>query len=87
MIDLMHKQKNTVSVVQVIRGNELYHLILQVMENDVCEPYCLYAHIYTALEKIFATLRQVDKYRLYLDLLVSYPCTKTFNKQNCSKLK
>lgn len=59
MIGLMDKQKTP--------------LILQVMENDVCEPYCIYAHIYTALEKIFATLRQVDKYRLYLDLLVSYP--------------
>lgn len=46
------------------------------MENDVCEPYCIYAHIYTALEKIFATLRQVNKYRLYLDLVVSYPCIK-----------
>lgn len=50
------------------------------MENDVCEPYCIYAHIYTALEKIFATLRQVDKYRLYLDLLVSYSLIKIFNK-------
>lgn len=46
------------------------------MENDVCEPYCIYAHIYTALEKILATLRQVNKYRLYLDLLVSYLCIK-----------
>ncbi|XP_049866864.1 cytadherence high molecular weight protein 2-like [Pectinophora gossypiella] len=42
---------------------------MAVMENDVCEPYCVYAHFYTALEKIFATLRQNEKYRIYLDLM------------------
>lgn len=42
------------------------------MENDVCEPYCIYAHIYTALEKIFGTLCQNEKYKQYLDLLVSF---------------
>lgn len=42
------------------------------MENDVCEPYCIYAHIYTALEKIFGILCQNDKYKQYLDLLVSW---------------
>ncbi|KAH9635053.1 hypothetical protein HF086_004407 [Spodoptera exigua] len=41
------------------------------MENDVCEPYCIYAHIYTALEKIFATLCQNEKYRQYLKLLTT----------------
>ncbi|XP_041979921.1 reticulocyte-binding protein PFD0110w-like isoform X3 [Aricia agestis] len=40
-----------------------------VLENDVCEPYCIYAHIYTALEKIFGILRQNLKYKQYLDLL------------------
>ncbi|XP_059059330.1 repetitive organellar protein-like isoform X2 [Achroia grisella] len=43
---------------------------IAVMENDVCEPYCIYAHIYTALEKIFAILCQNDKYRLYLNLMI-----------------
>lgn len=42
------------------------------MENDVCEPYCLYAHIYTALAKIFNTLCQNAKYKEYLNLLVCY---------------
>lgn len=45
-------------------------VLLQVMEHDVCEPYCIYAHIYTALEKIFGTLCQNGKYKQYLDLLV-----------------
>lgn len=45
-------------------------VLLQVMEHDVCEPYCVYAHIYTALEKIFGTLCQNGKYKQYLDLLV-----------------
>ncbi|KAJ0181643.1 hypothetical protein K1T71_002365 [Dendrolimus kikuchii] len=44
---------------------------IAVMENDVCEPYCIYAHIYTALEKIFATLCQNDKYKQYLGLLIA----------------
>ncbi|XP_050362241.1 putative leucine-rich repeat-containing protein DDB_G0290503 [Nymphalis io] len=44
---------------------------IAVMENDVCEPYCIYAHIYTALEKIFATLCQNEKYKQYLDLLTN----------------
>ncbi|XP_022820749.1 sporulation-specific protein 15-like [Spodoptera litura] len=44
---------------------------IAVMENDVCEPYCIYAHIYTALEKIFATLCQNDKYSQYLKLLTT----------------
>ncbi|CAK1603445.1 unnamed protein product [Parnassius mnemosyne] len=44
---------------------------IAVMENDVCEPYCIYAHIYTALEKIFAVLCQNEKYKQYLDLLTS----------------
>lgn len=46
------------------------------MENDVCEPYCLYAHIYTALEKIFGILSQNPEYKRYLDLLVrlNYQC-------------
>ncbi|XP_052757895.1 repetitive organellar protein-like [Galleria mellonella] len=42
---------------------------IAVMENDVCEPYCIYAHIYTALEKIFGILCQNDKYKLYLNLM------------------
>ncbi|CAH2104941.1 unnamed protein product [Euphydryas editha] len=44
---------------------------IAVMENDVCEPYCIYAHIYTALEKIFGTLCQNEKYKQYLDLLTA----------------
>ncbi|XP_047042247.1 myosin-2 heavy chain-like [Helicoverpa zea] len=44
---------------------------IAVMENDVCEPYCIYAHIYTALEKIFGILCQNDKYRQYLKLLTA----------------
>ncbi|XP_047544617.1 putative leucine-rich repeat-containing protein DDB_G0290503 [Vanessa atalanta] len=44
---------------------------IAVLENDVCEPYCIYAHIYTALEKIFGTLCQNDKYKQYLDLLTN----------------
>ncbi|XP_028035820.1 girdin-like [Bombyx mandarina] len=44
---------------------------IAVMENDVCEPYCIYAHIYTALEKIFGILCQNDKYKQYLDLLTT----------------
>ncbi|KAJ2944556.1 hypothetical protein O0L34_g3905 [Tuta absoluta] len=42
---------------------------IAVMENDVCEPYCIYAHIFTALEKIYGILRQNEKYRLFLDLM------------------
>lgn len=69
--------KNTIAVSQ-----NVVHLIdefivifnvvtnLQVMENDVCEPYCYYAHIYTALVKINEILCQNDKYRQYLKLLV-----------------
>ncbi|OWR50971.1 hypothetical protein KGM_214092 [Danaus plexippus plexippus] len=44
---------------------------IAVMENDVCEPYCIYAHIYTALEKIFGILCQNKKYKQYLDLLTA----------------
>ncbi|XP_063839143.1 golgin subfamily B member 1-like, partial [Ostrinia nubilalis] len=44
---------------------------IAVMENDVCEPYCIYAHIYTALEKIFGVLCQNDKYKLYLSLMTA----------------
>ncbi|XP_038217821.1 interaptin-like [Zerene cesonia] len=44
---------------------------IAVMENDVCEPYCIYAHIYTALEKIFGTLCQNGKYKQYLNLLTA----------------
>ncbi|KAI5639673.1 hypothetical protein NE865_07920 [Phthorimaea operculella] len=44
---------------------------IAVMENDVCEPYCIYAHIFTALEKIYGILRQNEKYRLFLDLMSS----------------
>ncbi|CAG9784619.1 unnamed protein product [Diatraea saccharalis] len=44
---------------------------IAVMENDVCEPYCIYAHIYTALEKIFGVLCQNDKYKLYLNLMTA----------------
>ncbi|XP_045776151.1 uncharacterized protein PFB0765w-like isoform X2 [Maniola jurtina] len=44
---------------------------IAVMEHDVCEPYCIYAHIYTALEKIFGTLCQNGKYKQYLDLLTA----------------
>ncbi|XP_039765071.1 uncharacterized protein PFB0765w-like [Pararge aegeria] len=44
---------------------------IAVMEHDVCEPYCIYAHIYTALEKIFGTLCQNAKYKQYLDLLTA----------------
>ncbi|XP_060805457.1 putative autophagy-related protein 11 [Amyelois transitella] len=44
---------------------------IAVMENDVCEPYCIYAHIYTALEKIFGILCQNDKYKLYLNLMTA----------------
>ncbi|XP_053602206.1 centromere-associated protein E-like isoform X2 [Plodia interpunctella] len=44
---------------------------IAVMENDVCEPYCIYAHIYTALEKIFGILCQNDKYKLYLSLMTA----------------
>lgn len=43
----------------------------QVMENDVYEPYTIYANIYTALEIIFGILCQNDKYKQYLDLLVN----------------
>ncbi|XP_037977013.2 major antigen isoform X2 [Plutella xylostella] len=42
---------------------------LAVMENDVCEPYCIYAHIYIALEKILRILCQHEKYKEYIDLL------------------
>ncbi|KAL4715125.1 hypothetical protein ACJJTC_012172 [Scirpophaga incertulas] len=44
---------------------------IAVMENDVCEPYCIYAQIYTSLEKIFAVLCQNEKYKLYLNLMTS----------------
>ncbi|KAJ8729628.1 hypothetical protein PYW08_001209 [Mythimna loreyi] len=44
---------------------------IAVMENEVCEPYCIYAHIYTALEKIFGILCQNDKYRQYLKLMTA----------------
>ncbi|CAB3248237.1 unnamed protein product [Arctia plantaginis] len=44
---------------------------IAVMEIDLCEPYCIYAHIYTALEKIFGILCQNDKYRQYLNLLTA----------------
>ncbi|CAG4973136.1 unnamed protein product [Colias eurytheme] len=44
---------------------------IAVMENDVCEPYCIYVHIYTALEKIFGTLCQNGKYKQYLNLLTA----------------
>ncbi|XP_075991984.1 uncharacterized protein LOC142987239 isoform X2 [Anticarsia gemmatalis] len=44
---------------------------IAVMENDVCEPYCIYAHIYTALEKIFGILCQNEKYKQYLNLLTA----------------
>ncbi|KAM3962807.1 uncharacterized protein ACR2FA_003191 [Aphomia sociella] len=44
---------------------------IAVMENDVCEPYCIYAHIYTALEKIFGILCQNQKYKLYLNLMTA----------------
>ncbi|XP_050685370.1 putative leucine-rich repeat-containing protein DDB_G0290503 isoform X2 [Leptidea sinapis] len=47
------------------------HNKIAVLENDVCEPYCIYAHIYTALEKIFGTLCQNIKYKQYLDLLTA----------------
>ncbi|KPI94008.1 hypothetical protein RR46_13173 [Papilio xuthus] len=52
---------------------------IAVMENDVCEPYCIYAHIYTALEKIFGTLCQNEKYKHYLDLLTSGKDTRNID--------
>lgn len=54
------------------------------MERDLCEPYCIYAQIYTTLEKIFATLRQVNKYKLYLDLMVSYSRISKLKQQHFS---
>ncbi|XP_034840273.1 GRIP and coiled-coil domain-containing protein 2-like [Maniola hyperantus] len=52
---------------------------IAVMEHDVCEPYCIYAHIYTALEKIFGTLCQNGKYKQYLDLLTAGKDTRGIN--------
>ncbi|KAI8427546.1 hypothetical protein MSG28_002059 [Choristoneura fumiferana] len=42
-----------------------------IMENDVCEPYVIYAHIYTALEKIYEILSQNSKYKQYLNLMTA----------------
>ncbi|XP_047987532.1 major antigen-like isoform X2 [Leguminivora glycinivorella] len=44
---------------------------LAIMENDICEPFGIYAHIYTALEKIFGVLSQNSKYRQYLNLMTA----------------
>ncbi|XP_073941433.1 uncharacterized protein isoform X2 [Choristoneura fumiferana] len=44
---------------------------LAIMENDVCEPYVIYAHIYTALEKIYEILSQNSKYKQYLNLMTA----------------
>ncbi|XP_052747145.1 interaptin-like [Bicyclus anynana] len=52
---------------------------IAVMEHDVCEPYCVYAHIYTALEKIFGTLCQNGKYKQYLDLLTAGKDTRNID--------
>lgn len=42
---------------------------IAVLESDAYEPYCLYAHIYTAIEKIFGILCQNEDYKKYLHLL------------------
>ncbi|XP_047507497.1 centrosomal protein of 290 kDa-like [Pieris napi] len=52
---------------------------IAVMETDICEPYCLYAHIYTALEKIFSTLCQNGKYKHYLNLLTADKDTRSID--------
>ncbi|XP_072936318.1 uncharacterized protein [Epargyreus clarus] len=52
---------------------------IAVMENDICEPYCIYAHIYTALEKIFGILCQNEKYKEYLDLLTAGKDTRAID--------
>ncbi|XP_063617958.1 uncharacterized protein LOC134790900 isoform X2 [Cydia splendana] len=44
---------------------------LAMLENDICEPFGIYAHIYTALEKIFGVLSQNSKYRQYLNLMTA----------------
>ncbi|XP_061706916.1 LOW QUALITY PROTEIN: centromere-associated protein E-like [Cydia pomonella] len=44
---------------------------LAIMENDICEPFGIYAHIYTALEKIFGVLSQNSKYKQYLNLMTA----------------
>ncbi|XP_063358821.1 centromere-associated protein E-like [Cydia amplana] len=44
---------------------------LAIMKNDICEPFGIYAHIYTALEKIFGVLSQNSKYRQYLNLMTA----------------
>lgn len=44
--------------------------MFQIVENDLCEPYVIYAHIYTALEKIYEILSQNSKYKQYLNLMV-----------------
>ncbi|XP_045485785.1 reticulocyte-binding protein homolog 2a [Pieris rapae] len=52
---------------------------IAVLETDICEPYCLYAHIYTALEKIFSTLCQNGKYKHYLNLLTADKDTRSID--------
>ncbi|XP_063375851.1 uncharacterized protein LOC134663413 [Cydia fagiglandana] len=44
---------------------------LAMLENDICEPFGIYAHIYTALEKIFGVLSQNSKYKQYLNLMTA----------------
>ncbi|GBP33666.1 hypothetical protein EVAR_16702_1 [Eumeta japonica] len=67
------RDKSCTELEQIIKQKDAKLKSLQntikIMENDSCEPYCVYAHIYTALEKIFCVLSQNEKYREYLFLL------------------
>ncbi|XP_037297635.1 uncharacterized protein PFB0765w-like [Manduca sexta] len=73
----IEEMKDTI-IVKDAKLNAMQNTIA-VMENDVCEPYCIYAHIYTALEKIFGTLCQNDKYKEYLNLLTAGRDTRSID--------